>query len=204
MIENGFYVVFEGIDGSGKTSIAKRVFEMACERDPEEKWVLTSEPRNWKIAEEYKDKPAYAAGYAFAYDRVETMEEIVGPALSQGCTVLSDRSYLSNLAYQGAAGMSMEWGMRIQPPNLILPWLVIFLQCDPEIAASRAIPQEDPHRLEHIAAAYETAFHMPRPLPVVRINTGVLGIEEAANFAYQAIKQHREHAYFAARKVIHQ
>lgn len=204
MIENGFYVVFEGIDGSGKTSIAKRVFQIASEMEPEEKWVLTSEPRNWKIAEEYKDKPAYAAGYAFACDRVETMEEIVGPTLSQGCTVLSDRSYLSNLAYQGAAGMSMEWGMRIQPPNLILPWLVIYLQCDPVIAASRAIPPEDPHRLEHIAAAYETAFHMPRPLPVVRINTGVLGIEEAANFAYQAIKQHREHAYFAARKVIHQ
>ena len=44
----------------------------------------------------------------FFADRREHMRDVVGPALHAGRLVLSDRSYLSTVAYQGARGLDTD------------------------------------------------------------------------------------------------
>ena len=45
----------------------------------------------------------------FAADRVDHVEAVVKPLLKQGKIVVCDRYVYSTLAYQGAAGLDLEW-----------------------------------------------------------------------------------------------
>ena len=100
------YIVFEGVDGSGKTSLAKMLYE----RLPNPK-VFTKEPgsphsdfcvgiRKMILhgADQGVSKHTYA--YLFAADREEHMRRVVVPSLKDGKWVVSDRSVVSDWAYR--------------------------------------------------------------------------------------------------------
>jgi dTMP kinase len=104
------YLVFEGTDGSGKTTVAERVFTAL----PEPK-VFTKEPGSPHIplcmdirkeilhnASQSKDPLMYA--YLFAADTKIHMERVVKPALEDGKWVVSDRSVMSDYAYRPRDG----------------------------------------------------------------------------------------------------
>jgi dTMP kinase len=80
--------------------------------------------------------PRVIEAVLFAVDRVEHLEKDVKPALKQGKIVVSDRCVYSSLAYQGAAGLDLEWIEEINrfalPPNLVL-----YIDVPPEVVVKR-------------------------------------------------------------------
>lgn len=106
----GFFVVFEGIDGSGKTTqrdILARVLEARGERVH-----VTREPSDGaigklireRLAGKPEDAPHWRAmAMLFAADRLEHLRTEIEPALAEGAIVLCDRYVASNIAYQTAS-----------------------------------------------------------------------------------------------------
>ena len=127
------YVCFTGIDGSGKSSIIKLIKESG-EIDA----VYTKEPYNQSIKREYMNVYPETASYLFAADRFAHMKEVIIPAIKEKKTIISDRCYICNLAYQGCDGVNQDWIEKIQPENLVKPDVVIFLNCDSGVAAKRS------------------------------------------------------------------
>jgi len=72
----------------------------------------------------------------FAADRLEHVENEVLPALRQGRLVVSDRYVYSSLAYQGAAGVSLDWVEKINERALRAD-LAVFIDVDPKIVMQR-------------------------------------------------------------------
>jgi len=109
-VKRGILIVFEGLDGCGKSTQLRRAAKRLRDRgfDP----VVTREPTDgpWgrrirEMAREGVGVPPETELEWFFEDRREHMREIVEPALAVGRIVLSDRSYLSTVAYQGARGL---------------------------------------------------------------------------------------------------
>jgi len=144
MTMKGTFVCIEGLDGCGKTTQAKLLVEK-LQRSYNA--MYTAEPSDCKIGDFIRKSILYgekrstslAEALLFAADRVEHVENEVLPALRQGKLVLSDRYVYSSLAYQGAAGLSLEW---IQSINqfALRPDLAIFIDVDPRAVMQRLKP----------------------------------------------------------------
>ncbi len=169
----GRYVAFEGIDASGKSTQASL---LAQQLDA----VLTREPGGTPLGEQLRavvlDKDAQtplaprAEVLAFCADRAQHLAAVVVPALTAGQHVVSDRAYGSTLAYQGAGrGFDVEelrWLIRWSSQTdhgLVYPDLVVLLDVDPSVVASRRSEQlklsdrfesEPSDFLEAVASAY--------------------------------------------------
>lgn len=77
----------------------------------------------------------------FAADRMEHVETEILPALQQGRVVISDRYLYSSIAYQGAAGLSIEWIEKINE-HALKPDLAVFIDVDPKVAMRRLKPHK--------------------------------------------------------------
>jgi dTMP kinase len=136
----GLFIVFEGIDGSGKTTQSKLLFELFSKEGKQVIW--TKEPTDGDIGSLLTNKylkevdlPIVDA-LLFAADREEHLKDMVIPALNQGKIVISDRYYHSTLAYQQAQGLELKWLLELNK-NFIKPDLTIIIDLEPEIAIER-------------------------------------------------------------------
>jgi dTMP kinase len=73
----------------------------------------------------------------FVEDRRAHVDEVIKPALRADRIVLTDRYYLSTVAYQGARGLDYEKILGDSEAEFPLPDLVLLLELDPEIAFER-------------------------------------------------------------------
>ncbi|HDI73374.1 MAG TPA: dTMP kinase [Candidatus Altiarchaeales archaeon] len=135
------FIVIEGIDGCGKSTQARLLFEWLMENGHDV--LLTAEPTRNRIGifireilsgSEKADPKTLAL--LFTADRYEHLENEVGPALSDGKIVISERYFHSTIAYQSAQGVSREW---LNDLNyfVLKPGLTILLDVKPEIAIKR-------------------------------------------------------------------
>jgi len=144
--ERGAFICIEGLDGCGKTTQAKLLVSRLRNSYNA---VYTAEPSRGRIGAFirksclYREKRLSIAVEAllFAADRVEHVENEVIPALGQGHLVVSDRYVYSSLAYQGAAGLSLEWIERINVHALRSDF-AIFIDVDPRTAMQRLKPNK--------------------------------------------------------------
>jgi dTMP kinase len=129
----GFFVVLEGIDGSGKTLQAQRLAEALRARG--ERVLLTREPTDGPAGRRYRE---WARGareatpdevlHFFLEDRRAHVASEIAPALAAGEVVVCDRYVASTCAYQAAAGIDREklhamlGAERVPEPDLTL-WL---------------------------------------------------------------------------------
>ena len=106
----GFFLTFEGADGSGKSTQARRLYE-ALKAEGQDV-VLTREPGGSKGAEEIRrllvegDPNRWSAEteiLLFFAARRDHLERTILPALQRGAIVISDRFSDSTRVYQGAA-----------------------------------------------------------------------------------------------------
>ena len=158
----GYFVVFEGGEGAGK-STQMSAFVRWLEARGEEV-VTTREPGGTAIGDRIRrllldneavEMDARAEALLYAADRAQHVSEVIKPALEQGKVVVSDRFVDSSLAYQGIArGLGLEEIYRISEWGTggILPDLVFFLKVDPEEGLAR-VPGE-PDRLEQETADF--------------------------------------------------
>ncbi len=140
----GRFITFEGIDGSGKTTIAHRVGAALKKRGA--KVVLTTEPtRTWlgdAVKRSYDDDVGpLAETFLFLADRARHTEAI-REWLQAGAIVISDRYADSTYAYQGArlAGVVRDpvgWLRAVSAPAVVEPDLTFLLEVPPALGLRR-------------------------------------------------------------------
>lgn len=140
--KKGFFICIEGLDGSGKTTHAHRIVRNLQEQGFDA--VYTTEPSRGDLGtfirstvlQGKKRVPRVVEALLFALDRVEHLEKDVKPALEEGKIVISDRCVYSSLAYQGAAGLDIEWIEEIN--RMALPAdLATYIDVPPEVVVKR-------------------------------------------------------------------
>lgn len=134
-------MVIEGLDGSGKTTQAVLLAEKLSKNH---QVMLTAEPSRGKIGTFIRDcclyeqtrLPTEAEALLFAADRIEHMQKELKPALDEGKLVICDRYVYSSLAYQGSAGLSLDWIKTINA-RAVQPDFSLFLDVSPERVLER-------------------------------------------------------------------
>jgi len=139
----GLFLSFEGIDGSGKSTQAKLLFEKLTQNNIPS--LYTKEPTDLPIGQMIRNLfskkesqiEKHAQIFLFMADRVQHCQEILLPALKAKKIVICDRYFDSTLAYQGLDLPLQQWIQKISPPFLPKPALTFFLDCPPEVAFQR-------------------------------------------------------------------
>ena len=141
-MKRGILIVFEGIDGSGKSTQLRRTAALLRARGLD--ILETGEPTKglWgrKIREMARttDRVPRETELAwFIKDRREHMRDAVEPALAAGRVVLCDRFYFSTVAYQGARGFDPATLLADSQAEFGRPDLVLFFDIDPEDGLAR-------------------------------------------------------------------
>lgn len=135
----GLFIVLEGIDGSGKTTISKLLVDSLVKRgyrilytyEPTDSEIVTIVKNKYK---EYRDP--YIDALTFALDRLLHLKTKIIPALREGYIVLSDRYFYSSVAYQSASGAPFEWVLEANRWAL-KPDLAVYLDIEPEESIKR-------------------------------------------------------------------
>ena len=109
MEAKALFIVFEGIDGSGKTLQAKMLasrFERCGVP-----YLLTAEPSDGPVGSQIRSLTSRLSPLEetrlFTADRRDHLERTIMPALARGQTVICDRYVYSSVAYQGARGVDI-------------------------------------------------------------------------------------------------
>ena len=169
MNRTGLLIVFEGIDGTGKSTqvtmlanyLEQQGFDVVGTREP------TDGPYGKKIRKLYLNRDSVSKQEEldlFLQDRRDHVENLINPALQQGKVVLTDRYYLSTAAYQGAAGKDVEEILALNEAFAPLPDLAIIIELPPEESVLRIekyrketlndFEQED--SLRHVARVFSS------------------------------------------------
>ncbi len=160
----GKFIVFEGSDGSGKTTILNEVKKFLD--DLGIKYILTREPGGTKIGEaireillgkENGEMHPRTEALLFAAARAQSVEEKLIPALNEGLLVISDRYVMSSIAYQAyARGLDVDSIVSINnfATNLLKPDATFFLDVDPIKVLERKKGQVEADRMEREANDY--------------------------------------------------
>ena len=139
-MKSGMFIVFEGIDGSGKSTQAKMLKE-ALERNGIDA-LLTKEPTDGPIGQIIRkglrnemNLSMRTLQLLFTADRSYHLENTIIPALRRGKVVISDRYFYSTIAY-GMLELEKEWLKKINS-KFLEPDVVLFIDTDPEISLQR-------------------------------------------------------------------
>jgi dTMP kinase len=164
----GRLITIEGLDGSGKTTLAEGL--VAALRADGREVVLLREPGGVELSERIRalvkdpslsvDPRAEALLYAAA--RAQLVAERVEPALAAGTWVLLDRFVDSSLAYQGVGrGLGVEevHAVNVFGTGGLRPDRTLLLRADAATRAARQVVRgEEPDRLEREEDAFFQAI----------------------------------------------
>ena len=166
----GKFIVFEGIDGSGKTTQLKLLSEYFSSHNIPH--IVTKEPTDGPIgrlarsvvrgAEPLSEE---ALSLLFSADRLEHISNEIRPALEAGKYVLCDRYVFSNIAYQGY--------QPVGKPNRLAPDLTVFIDTNPEECTRRILVNRPAMEIydglenaKNIRNNYLKAFQQYKNIPV--------------------------------------
>ena len=141
------FITFEGPDGSGKSSVIKRVYEDLTQKGYN--IVLTREPGGTPISEKIRDiildnnntnLDARTEALLYAASRRQHLVEKIWPALKEGKIVLCDRFLDSSLAYQGGGrhlGIDNVVNINLFATENTYPDVTFFFDVSPEVGLAR-------------------------------------------------------------------
>ena len=147
MKDKGYFISFEGIDGSGKSTQIQKLAEFLEARDFD--IVITREPGGSKGGEEIRNLllqgnvdrwSAETEILLFTAARRDHLERVIIPALEEGKIVICDRFTDSTRMYQGLRGENLRNLVDTLNEKVIKfdPDLTIVIDINPEISLSRA------------------------------------------------------------------
>ena len=171
---SGALIALEGIDGSGKSTIAERL--VAKMRESGAGVILSREPGGTAIGEQIREILLEQGSSSmlpttemllFAAARAQLVGELIRPALSQGLIVVSDRFVDSSLAYQWGARelerRAVDLAVELAT-NGLEPDLKILLDLPVETALQRRMANStETNRLDRESVLFHTrvrdAYH---------------------------------------------
>ncbi len=183
--QHGYFIVFEGLDGSGLTTQTARLRDWFVGQGGEA--IATKEPSEgpagsvvrWALTRRLGYPPHRQHGAAaeaapgaweplgdevlallYAADRLDHVRQEIAPRLERGVTVICDRYRLSSLAYQ-ALGADASWvatlNSKAPAPDLTIFLAVPVEVCGERMAARRGTVElyEETTKLRRIRANYD-------------------------------------------------
>jgi len=148
-----FFVVFEGLDGSGKSSLMKRLETHL--KNLGKDLIMTREPGGTPVGDEIREiilkkqeQPPSARTELLLYQasRAQHVDLVIRPALAQNKWVLCDRFSASSIAFQGGGrGISLdqvEW-LNNFATNLLKPHLTVLLDLSVDESKKRRSNREN-------------------------------------------------------------
>ena len=201
-MSKGKFIVFEGIDGSGKSTHAVLLKER-LEKEGY-KVFLTCEPSEGEAGKLLRrcltgkaDLPEQALAGLFMTDRIDHILKPVSGILrhiEEGEIVLCDRYYFSSFAYNGSYA-PMEWVIEINriARETLRADLTVFLDIEPERFLSRIEDRGSTERYEKVEVLrkvrenYFKAFGLLPDENVCVVDNGKPLVEAAEN-VYRAVK----------------
>jgi len=141
-VNGGRLLVFEGLDGCGKSTQIANLARALHEAGGDV--LVTCEPTDgaWgrRLREMARGSEPVAAEEElrwFVEDRREHVAQVLAPALEAGRIVLTDRYFLSTVAYQGARGLDWQRILEASEAEFPMPDLVLLLEIEPEAGLAR-------------------------------------------------------------------
>ncbi|MBE7068109.1 MAG: dTMP kinase [Clostridiales bacterium] len=183
-MNKGKFIVFEGIDGSGKSTQIKLLSQYLKEKNVP--FYITREPT---------DSPFGALAHQCMTGRIDTDDKTIASVcvadridhifnktngllekINNGVTVISDRYYFSNYAYQGVY-MPLEWLIEANKfsAEALKPDVNIYIDVEAKVSAKRLQSRGDKERYEeentmfHIREKYFEAFDRLKDAENVRV-----------------------------------
>lgn len=161
----GYFISFEGGEGSGKTSQVRFLFDFLKEEGLPV--ISTREPGGTSISEQIRDvlhnlvntemRPRTET-LLYQAARAQIVEQLIVPNLKDGKIVLSDRYYDSTLAYQGYGyqqDLNEIRSLIRYATGGLTPDLTFFLDVDVETGLRRRYGSKEWNRMD----AYELSFY---------------------------------------------
>lgn len=150
-MNRGFFITFEGGDGSGKSTQISILKESLIEKGYDV--ILTREPGGTDISEKIRElildpengeMEDITEAYLYAAARAQLVRQLIKPALEEGKVVICDRFVDSSIAYQGfGRGLGDAVGViNTYAVDDCMPDLTILLKLDPERGSSRIAGRE--------------------------------------------------------------
>jgi len=156
-MKKGLFITFEGLEGCGKTTQAKMLFDFLIKQKIPS--IYTKEPGGTKIGDKIRkillDQKNDGMDYKsemllFLASRAENVRLIILPALEEGKVVISDRFYDSTTAYQGY-GRGIDLKITKHLNNLVvgkaIPDLTFILDIDPYEGLRRSASFGNSHEM---------------------------------------------------------
>ncbi len=159
MKNRGKFIVFEGTDGSGKSTQMKMLASYLNEMGA--RCYLTHEPTESPVGSLLRscltgriDADEHTIAALFAADRLDHIHNPVNgilKKLNEGVNVLCDRYYLSSFAYNGGF-VPLEWVIELNRParEALKPDLTVFLYLDAEDSMERVMGRGETERYETV------------------------------------------------------
>lgn len=201
------FITFEGPDGSGKSTIIKKVYEKLINDGFD--IVLTREPGGTPIAEKIRDiildnsnvaLDARTEALLYAASRRQHLVEKIRPALKEGKIVLCDRFLDSSLAYQGGGrnlGVQNVLNINLFATENTYPDLTLFFDIDPELGLKRVsqdkkrvadrLDNENENFHEKVYSTFKEIVNT-NSQRIITIDASK-SIEEVTESAYKTIKE---------------
>lgn len=196
---SGTLIVLEGIDGTGKSTQAKRLGdwftsqgrEVVLSREP------TAGPWGAKVRESAATgrlSPEDELQY-FLNDRRQHVEELIAPSLAAGKVVILDRYYFSTMAYQGARGFDPAEIRRKNEVFAPAPDLLLVMDLDVDTSLERIGARGD------VANEFEKRENLERCRDIflslkgesfVRVIDSSGSLDEVTRRIHEAVAKNRE------------
>lgn len=195
IFESGLLVAIEGIDGAGKSTLARGL--AAALQEIGAAVVLTKEPTNGPHGRALRESAVSGRLTPeqeldlFVKDRRDHVDQLLKPALAAGQVVILDRYYFSNVAYQGAAGLNAAEILARNEAFAPRPDLLLVLDLDPATGLARIAARGDK------ANAFETEENLARCREIFRAATGGVRID-ATQSAEAVLAEALQHIVAAA------
>ena len=192
-----YFISLEGLDGSGKTTLAKRLTNrlqslghMVIEcRDPGGT-ALGLKLRELILNDTDTPISDLAQALIFMASRAEMVEQVIRPALDAGFIVIVDRFIDSTVVYQGHAGSQDVTALRRQcrwATGGLMPGLTLLLDLPVELATQRRASAQDRFESRDIdyhekvrAGFLQEVAHDPERIHVLHAGCTIDELDEAA------------------------
>ena len=190
---SGVFICFEGIDGSGKTTLSR--FLVGYLQSLGFDAVYTTEPTRYSLPGRKLRESFFAPERLhveeefrlFLEDRIIHLRDEVKPQLQDGKIVITDRYYFSSVAYQGSRGLNWEFILEENMKVSIVPHIVLLLDLNVDKAVTRIANDreegvntfEKKESLQRVREIYlKLAEKFPNLFHVVDVNKSISLVED--------------------------